>query len=44
MISFIFLRKVKLLEAKIGKAKPIEEIIYKIGSLEKFNKNGLAKN
>jgi hypothetical protein len=44
MMSFIFLRKVKLLEVQIGKAKPIEELIYQIGLLEKFNKKTLSKN
>lgn len=43
-MSFIFLRKVKLVEVQLGKGKPVEELIYQISSLEKFNKKVQSKN
>lgn len=44
MMSFIFLRKVKLLEVQIGKGNSVEELIYQIGTLEKFNKKPIFRN
>ncbi len=44
MMSFIFLRKVKMLEIQIGKGKQVEELIFRIGSLGKFSKKSFIKN